>query len=264
MKILSILIALLVNYRWPNLSRWRQYQWLLAPAANSARSGPDWRPTAVLIATSLIAGLAATALAHAVAGMFGLLIVGTATLWYTLGPRGLDTDIESVLEHEPGARQAALDRLMLTEASSPGLAASAAVHAALARWFGVIFWFVFLGPAGCLMYRAVREAVHCHQLPDTRRRFASHALGILNWPVMLVLIGALALVTDYDRVLDAFRRREDRWRFPVALIDDLCLELCASETDLGQGLRDGRQLAWRVLMLWLVVLSVLMLAGLLS
>jgi AmpE protein len=265
LKILSLLIALFVSHHWPRAVRWRRYGWLLASARRLAGIEPRWFAGTVLIAIALLLGLAAAALAESVAGLFGLLIVGTVAVLYTLGPHHLDRDINWACDDvDSERRQVARERLLLDDGVTASKAAASALHAALARWFGVIFWFVLLGPAGCLVYRAVREGHHSERFQPPERAWMGRALAWLNWPVVALMTAGIALMTDFDRVRSVFEARDDRWDMPAALLDDLAAALCESGGGIPEGLGDGRRLAWRTLGLWLAVLSLLLLAGLLS
>lgn len=265
MKILSLLIAFAISHHWPAASQLRRFDWLLAgPGAISDR-GPHWLPVALLAALALLIGGLATAIAGGLAGLFGLLLLGIASVLYTLGPEHLDRDIRMASNPgEPDTQQVALERLLLTPVSSGTEAAAASLHAALARWFGIVFWFVILGVPGALLYRGLREAHHGIRFQAAERAWMGRVLGWMNWPVMALMTGAIALMTDYDRVKAAFDAREDRWQLPAALLDDLARALCDPATDLAGGLADGRRLAWRALGIWFAVLSLLLLAGLLS
>lgn len=265
MKILSLLLAFTASHYWPEAVRLRRYGWLLAAPAQTSGKGPHWLPAAALAAIALIIGGLATLLAIWIAGLFGLLLLGIASVLYTLGPEHLDRDIRMASNPgEPDKQQVALERLLLTPASSGTDAAAASLHAALARWFGIVFWFVVLGVPGCLLYRSLREAHHAGGFEAAERAWMGRVLGWMNWPVVALMTGAIALMTDYDRVKAAFDAREDRWQLPVALLDDVARALCDPADDLAQGLADGRRLAWRALGIWFAVLSLLLLAGLLS
>lgn len=265
MKILSLLLAFLASHLWPAAVRYRRYDWLLAVPAGTSDKGPHWLPAAGLVTIAVIVGAAVTLAAAEIAGLFGLLLVGVAAVVYTLGPEPLDRDIRMASDpSEPDKQQVALERLLLTSASSGTEAAAAALHAALARWFGIVFWFVVLGVPGCLLYRGLREAHRSTKLQAAERAWTGRCLGWMNWPVVALMTGAIALVTDFDRVKAAFDARPDRWQLPVALLDDLSRTLCDPADDLAEGLAEGRRLAWRALTIWFVVLSLLLLAGLLS
>ena len=265
MKILSLLLAFAASHHWPEISGLRRFDWLLAGPARASGRGPHWAPVAILAALALIIGGLATAIAASIAGLFGLLVLGIAGVLYTLGPEHLDRDIRMASNPgEPEKQQVALERLLLTPASSGTEAAAASLHAALARWFGIVFWFVVLGVPGALLYRSLREAHHGNRFDAAERAWMGRVLGWLNWPVVALMSVAIALMTDYDRVKGAFDAREDRWQLPVALLDDLARALCDPADDLAEGLADGRRLAWRALGIWFAVLSLLLLAGLLS
>lgn len=265
MKILSLLIAFAISHRWPEASRLRRFDWLLAGPTRTSGRGPHWLPVAILVTLALVVGGLATALATWMAGLFGLLLLGIATVLYTLGPEHLDRDIRMASNPgEPEKQQVALERLLLTPASGGTEAAAASLHAALARWFGIVFWFVVLGVPGALLYRSLREAHHTAGFESAEHAWLGRVLRWMNWPVVALMTGAIALMTDYDRVKAAFDAREDRWNLPAALLDDLARALCDPADDLAAGLADGRRLAWRALGIWFAVLSLLLLAGLLS
>lgn len=265
MKILALLCALALSHAWPAVAGLRRHQWLAEPARRCHGLGPDWLPVAAAVAAALVAGGLLTALAWNLAGEFGLLLIGIATLTFVLGPRDLDEDIRRATgEATAEDAQAARDHLRLRPGSTGSDAAATALQAALARWFGVLLWFVVLGVPGALMYRTVRASRRIAILnPSERARF-DQVLDWLNWPVLLLLTGSLALVTDFDRVRAVFQARADRWRFPSTLLDDLAHALCRSDEDPADGLAAGRELAWRTLVLWLAALSVLLLFGVLT
>lgn len=265
MKILALLIAFLASHKWPEAARIRRYGWLLAVPARVSSRGPHWLPVAGLAAAALGVGALATLFAAWLAGLFGLLLLGIAAVLYTLGPEPVDRDIRMASDpEEPERQQVALERLLLTRASSGPEAAAASLHAALARWFGIVFWFVVLGVPGCLLYRGLREAHRGSELRGPERAWMGRVLAWMNWPVVALMTCAIALMTDLDRVKAAFDARPDRWQLPAALLDDFANALCDPDGDLAEGLADGSRLAWRALSLWFVVLSLLLLAGLLS
>jgi len=265
LKILSLFIAFLASHHSPDAAHWRRYGWLLAGPGLVSGNGPQWLPTACLVVVAVVAGALVTGVATWLAGLFGLLLVGLAAVLYTLGPEHLDRDIRMASNPDrPDRQQVALERLLLTPASSGPEAAAASLHAALARWFGIVFWFVVLGVPGCLVYRGLREAHRSGEISAGERAWAGRVLGWMNWPVVALMTGAIALMTDFDRVKAAFDARPDRFELPVALLDDLAHALCDPADDLAEGLADGRRLAWRALSIWFVVLSLLLLAGLLS
>lgn len=267
MTLLALLFALGILHAWPDVEQWRKTDWLAEPSLWIGQRGPDWLPAVITVLVSLAAGAVLAVLADLLLGGFGLLLAGTATLLFALGPRDLERDVNAVIQGGEGSAMARL-RLRLEDDSSGEQGAAAVLHAALARWFGVLFWFALLGIPGALAYRAVRTARHLFPAGSEQRPAFDGVLGILNWPVVALMTLSVALMTDFDRVLDRFDARSDRWRFPARLLDDLAGALCAADPSdaepLVTSLRDGHQLARRVLALWLSVVAVLLLIGVIA
>lgn len=272
MTLLALLIALGVSRAWPDVERWRTIDWLAEPALRVSRRGPAWAPAAATVIAALAAGALLAALAHLLLGDFGRLLAGTVVLLLVLGPRDLDRDVEAAAR---GGEESAMARLRLRiePDSTREQGAAAVLHAALARWFGVLFWFAVLGIPGAVAYRSIRVARHLFPAGTDQRPAFDTVLGVLNWPAVALMTLSVALMTDFDRVLDRFDTRADRWRFPARLLDDLAGAVCgAAERDevdaesapLADGLRDGRQLARRVLALWLAVVALLLLIGVIA
>lgn len=259
MTILALLAGLLISHFATGLSGLRNYGWMTIPATHWLRrsdSPPSWLPMLMVLVTALLAGLIATALADHLAGDFGLLLLGLIVIVYTLGPRDLDDDVERALDSE----QARWSLRLHPDAN--GIEAAATVlHAALARWFGIIFWFALLGIPGALLYRAARVAERNTDWSDSQQVWFRQLLFILNWPVLILMTLAVALMTDLDRVRDRWSAQARPWQLDAAWLDHLAVALCTPDCDARQGLNEGQSLAWRMLWIWLAVLSLLLLAG---
>ena len=81
---------------------------------------------------------------------------------------------------------------------------------ALRRWFGVLAWFMVLGPAGAVLYRLAAlsaEAEGADVLPEGTRAGARTLFALLNWPVAQAMTLSLALVGNFDTVLGLWRER---------------------------------------------------------
>jgi AmpE protein len=161
---------------------------------------------------------------------------------------------------------------------------------ALRRWFGVLFWFLLLGPFGAVLYRLTAlsaEGEAARELPGETVEGARTLLAILEWPVAQLLTLALALVGNFDTVLGAWRESggaalslDNGFLGAVARASvktELAEEAAdyAEENGAGAGaaalaasdqpeLRDAMSLVWRSLLVWLAVLALFVIAGFVS
>ncbi|RFF30995.1 hypothetical protein [Wenzhouxiangella sediminis] len=267
MTILIVLVGLLVSHTFTAVGRWRDFGWLLWPTRQlrTRYPGQAWLALAAVIATALLAAWLATAVAVLLLGGFGWALLALATFIYTLGPRDLDRDVEPLLddpEHADG-RDAA-QALGLDAEATPGQAGAAVVHAARTRWFAILFWFTLLGIPGALLYRLCQKAMKIEGLGDGELDWLARLRWVLEWPVLALMTVALGLVTDLDRVAQAWKHyHRDRawWIFSPRLVDEVMAEVLGDAESREAGLRRGHQLAWRMLVLWLVVLSLMLIAG---
>jgi len=217
--LLAILLVILVGYAVPDLARWRDFSWLQAALSQWTRASGDTakpRLPAVLLPLALVLAL------EAVQWLLGQVLFGlpafafaVVVLFYSWGPRDLDADVEAVLKAPDSERRhAAAQALRRDDDPSPLPFESTALvegvfTAALSRWFGVLFWFVLLGPAGALGYRVVhllaRHPAFTARIDDGQRELLERTARLLDWaPAHLVAL-TLALVSDFDAVVETWR-----------------------------------------------------------
>lgn len=230
------------------------------------------------------------ALAEPLMGLGGL-VFAVFILFYAWGPRDLDLDVEALASApDAGARREAAARLWpdgATPALDGGSLVEAVFRSALRRWFGVLFWFLLLGPVGALGYRLVALAAEgeaSRRLSGETLAGARTLLALLDWPVAQLLTLAMALVGNFDTVLGAWREAggarfnlDNRFLGAVARASVKC-ELAEEAADYvnesglpGQSvavvagevpeLRDAMSLVWRSLLVWLAVLALFVIAG---
>lgn len=246
------------------------------------RHGGWW----LILPPTLAAALASLLLAR---GGWSLpaLLFGTAVLYYAWGPRDLDLDVQAVLEADGVVgRRAAVTRLCddgppaaVSALDAPTLAGSV-FDSARSRWFGVLFWFCALGPAGALCYRLLRLAGQEAALPAANRAGSVRLRRWLDWPVSQLMAASLALVGNFGSVCAAWRAHggagfDPNAEFLAATgracvlreLDEQAREeqmegapAAMSADDLPE-LRDAMSLIWRMLALWLAVLASFVLAG---
>ena len=192
--LVAVVLALVLGHVAPVLvASFRQYGWYdawLHWLGESARDGGVWTKrhgiALALVPVLLVVALLQWLLDGPVYGLVGLLF-DIAILVYAWGPRDLDVDVEAVIDaHDTPTRRTAIARLGLTgeTASLDGPALVEAVFInALQRWFGVLFWFLLLGPVGAILYRLAVHSAASADLPEPNRAGARALKTALDWPV---------------------------------------------------------------------------------
>lgn len=284
LRLLALLIALALVWWVPQVRTWRSLSWFRRWQAQCADVRGAGRVLLVL-APPVIAVAVVGAILGSVDWLGILwLAFAVAVLVYTLGPRHLEADIDAVLEAEdPSGREAAAQHLRVHADDDaalplqPAALVEAGVTSALKRRFGVLFWFIVLGPAGAMLYRLAQQlGDHADTDADSRgaaRRFAE----VLNWPAAQLMVFTMALVADYDAVTGAWRdwyRMPNRspWWFDGGFLGAVARAGVRADIAAGDmadldvaapllALADMRRLLARVLLVWLAALAVVVLAG---
>ena len=73
------------------------------------------------------------------------------------------------------------------------------------RWFAVVFWFVFAGPAAAFAYRLLFLLVNDNELKQEDRDRAATALFYLEWLPVRLLGFAFAIVGNFDTCITSWR-----------------------------------------------------------
>lgn len=283
-RLLALLVALAVVWWVPQVRMWRDLRWFRRWQAQCGNVRGAGRVLLVLAPPTIAVIVVAAILGSA--DWLGIvwLAFAVVVLVYSLGPRHLEGDIDAVLEAEgPAEREAAAQALRVhadDDAALPLTAAAlveAAVGSALKRRFGVVFWFMLLGPGAALLYRLAQQlGDRADTDPDSRgaaRRFAA----AMDWPAAHLMVFAMALVSDFDAVVDAWRdwhRSPTRppWPFETGFLGMVAragvrADIAAGDEDGSDlaapllALADARRLLGRVLLVWLAVLALGVLAG---
>ncbi len=290
--LVAVVIALVLGHVAPALvTSARQFTWFGQWLRwLDEHSGEDafWRGR-YGIALALLPALLAVALLqwllHApLLGLLGLAFAIVA-LVYAWGPRDLDVDVEAIIDaHDAPTRRAAIARLWpeRAEIAADGPALVEAVFRnALQRWFGVLFWFLLLGPAGALLYRLSAlsaESQFARLLPADTLAGARTLHALLDWPVAQLMTLSMALVGNFDPVFNAWREAQGNQLqlgagfLAAAARASVKSELAEEAEEYAEEgmvqamrelpeLRDAMSLVWRILLLWLAVLAVFVIGG---
>ncbi|MBL0228944.1 cobalamin biosynthesis protein [Thermomonas sp.] len=293
--LLAVIVALAVGHLAPDIATGvRQHGWFggwLRWLNAQFPEGSFWRGrhgiALALAVPLLVVGLFQVALREPLWGFVGVLFA-VVVLFHCWGPRDLDLDVAGVLDAPDAAsRRHAASRLWAHAAGArmdgPSLV-EAVFRNALRRWFGVLFWFLLLGPFGAVLYRLSVLAVERDdtQLAHETAAGARAWLALLEWPVAQLMTLGLALVGNFDSVMAAWReddafalhgdllgtaaRASVRSGSPKKAADYAESGVSASTAIIevfGElpELRDAMNLAWRILILWLAVIALFVVAG---
>jgi Membrane protein required for beta-lactamase induction len=290
--LVAVVLALVLGHVAPALvASFRQYAWYgawLRWLGERSGGAGVWQArygiALAMVPVLLVVALLQWMLDGPLYGLPGLLF-DIAVLVYAWGPRDLDVDVEAVIDaHDAPARRTAIARLGLTgEAAAldgPALVEAVFVNA-LQRWFGVLFWFLLLGPVGAVLYRLsvlATQGEWASTLPDENRLGARAVKTALEWPVAQLMTLAMALVGNFDTVFTAWREaggprfRLDTGFLGYAARASVRCELAEEAEEYAEEgmvqamrelpeLRDAMSLVWRILLLWLALLAVFVIGG---
>lgn len=290
LALLAILIVITLGMLAPELARLRQFLWLRAWIAwldaRVGGSGP-WTSELGLVLV-LVPLVAVVALVDwTLAGrMHGLLdfVFALTVLYLCWGPRDLDQDARRAARAESAEDRAeALRGLGGSPGEAPvrsGELIDGVFSAGLTRWFAPAFWFAVFGPAGVAGYRLAQLLAQSSELrgllPPVPVQAAERLHSALAWLPAQLMTLALALASDFDAVGKAWREHHEAHGQGLLHLDlgflsataRACVDLDDEEFVASDGapirdevVEEARRLLWRVLIVWLVLLSVIVLAG---
>jgi len=283
LRLLAILIALVVVWSVPRLARWRDDRWFRGWAARTGDLSGPGRVAVLLLVPVALAAIISGLLYSLPFFDLAWLVFAIVVLTYALGPREIETDIDAVLRAaDPLRRDEALNALRHDEAPLPWHAPAiveAAFYGALRRRFGVLLWFLLLGPAGALGYRLAQLLGRDASVSlDGATRTSAHRLAdTLDWLPAHLMVFAMALVSDFDAVIGAWKQWHRTSGSPRSRLEPDFLGAVAragvdADVEAGDGyaqdvsdplveLEDARRVIRRVLVVWLAVVAVIVLAA---
>ncbi|MFT3791136.1 MAG: regulatory signaling modulator protein AmpE [Rudaea sp.] len=283
----AIVLVLLLAHFAPELQRLRNFAWLRGwqeqgAAQSSAELG--------MLVTIGLPALVCLAVQLALSGSaFGVpsLVFDVAVLFYCLGPRDLERDVEAV-DKAPDAdrRTEAAQALKPEEMDTPlpfraEPLVEAAFTAALRRVFGTLFWFAVLGPVGALLCRLAQRLAytpdHAQALPAAQQSLAEKFARLADWlPAHLIAL-SLAVASDFDAVLKTWRdyhaaHGNGYWCLDAGFLGAIARASVDADVEAGDGhavdacdplaeLDDAMTLIRRVLIVWLALIAVIVISG---
>jgi AmpE protein len=283
----AVLLALILSHSVPELARLRNFAWLRLWQQQGAQQSNAALGLFVSIGLPvLLCLIVQLALRGSLLGLanlaFALLVIV-----YCMGPRDLERDVEGVIKAPDSDARATAAQALRTDDMAGGLPFEAeplvesAFVAALRRMFGVIFWFVLLGPAGALLYRLAERLAyaqdHAAGLPAAQHDLARQLTRLLDWlPAHLIAL-ALALASDFDAVFKTWRAYHASHPKGYASFDPDFLNAIARasvDADVAAGdghavdvhepvvaLDDAMTLIRRVLIVWIALIALVVIGG---
>lgn len=272
LAVLIVLLALAVAPQWARYRQWTWYQRWLRQLDGSA--GLSWVLLAV-VAPALLAAIIALALDGLLSG---LLPLAFSVLILALCLNELEPDIDAVLKAPDRAARAEAARALYIDDESasqplqPANLAEATVMEALRRYFGVLLWFFLLGPTGALLFRLAHRAwLATRQQSDAdAKRIAQRLAAGLDWLPAHLMALSMALVSNFDRVAEAWRSwhadpKRSAWEFEpgfLASIARACVDAPPDDRPPElHALEQVRLLLRRLLVVLLVIAALVVLAG---
>jgi len=285
MSFLVVLIGVIADRLLPQLNEYRNDAWFQAAYHHLFRRLPRdaaW-PGLVLAAVAVLIPAVVTWIALWLVwevAPFLAYLLGLVVFIFMLGPRGLFTDLHAYIDAERSGDEAERDRLagvILAPGPIPPtpLERTRAIITRMLvlagrRLFGAIFWYVILGPAGAVLFRAADILRHRSDLDsDAAIEAAQRLYGVLEWAPSRLLAGSYALAGSFDEAM-AERRAyytECQGRFFEINEDILActgrgaLAFASESADEIEELEATANLLFRALVIWLTVLALLSLLG---
>jgi membrane protein required for beta-lactamase induction len=296
MTLLALLAALLLERLAARLLPLRRAQWLrdyAGWAAGKAAAASGWRQAALCVLLGMlpvlpIAGVA-MALAETAPGAVWL-VFAALVLVFSLGPIDLAQEVGEYIDLESGGDTAGAARiagiLIEQDAAQRREMRAAAVEDAIFvqannRIFGVLFWFVALGPTGL-----GPAAAWFFRISDLMRRQAIEQAGptaaadgascterlhfILAWAPARLLAASYALAGSFEEARRSWRERYGSFSGRLLERNDWLLvhvgrgaigAATASGADPAAPARAAMRLVERALLFWLTVIALLSLAA---
>jgi membrane protein required for beta-lactamase induction len=201
-------------------------------------------------------------------------VFGVIVFIYCLGPACLSTDIEAYLHARTmGDEDEALHyagTITDTAASaSPDQQTSdvtrAILHVANERIFATIFWFIILGPFGCMLYRLISELskqIEFNELAE----FSEFIHSIMAWIPARMLAAGYALTGNFDSAYHAYKDRAHTSDFSQSNAEVLISTGLGAMYNLDMenelsSIHAAQALVMRAVVVWIGMLALMTLGG---
>ncbi|NNF95935.1 MAG: regulatory signaling modulator protein AmpE [Halobacteria archaeon] len=283
MNLISILIALAVETFYRPIQELRRFNWFTrySDTLYNRLEGQGWRDGplgVILVVGSVVFGVwLLDAMLAGVAAVFSFLF-GLAVLIYTLGPRDLAEEVkeysEAVERGDYEAGEIIATRIVGYDISGSPIEATRHVMEGIlvqsnVRLFGVLLWFMLLGPVGAILFRLSCELKSYSTDNESGYAAAGRDLyRIMIWlPTHLVVLG-FALAGSFMDTVSLWKSYTEIWKTDSeALLIESGIGAISHEphdeegTPDLEGVSQAMALVKRTLLVWLAALALLTLTG---
>jgi len=282
---IAALLMLFIAHGAPTLAHWRDFSWLRAWQEKVGRQGGDVFGLLLCIGTPALACALVQVALHGKLLVLFALAFATAMLFYCWGPGDLERDVEAIDKAPDSDRRVAAAQALRGDEVQQPLAfecaalVEATFTAGLRRWFGVLFWFAVLGPAGALLYRMTQllafGQAYAEGLSASQRGLVERCARILDWLPAHLMALSLALASNFDAVFKTwheYHAANGKGYFSLdigflgaiaraSVVADVAAEGEQAGRNPLVALDDAMVLVRRVLVVWLTIMAVIVLAG---
>ncbi len=283
MKLLVLLTAFLLSHYLPGISRLRSFGWYRWWAQKVIQWVPVRSGELLVLLIVGLPTLLISVLLNVLVGDNHLLqlLVSTLVVAWCLGPDSVRAEVTALQDKARAARQddsqddvpsqllqgrePVTQRFSIAEFNE----VDRITQATLERWFAVFFWFLVLGIPGALLYR-LTERLSRFDVPESVRQAAATLKLVLEYPVSWLMVIALAVVSDFEKIWEIKKRylnwdniRHLQQKFLYQSMEFAVANCLGSDDPECRVslLERTTRLTWRMLVVWFVVLSLLVIAG---
>lgn len=296
MTLIALAVGLLLEHIATAVLHLRQLRWFDAYYDLCLRYIADWPKLALYPALLLVIAVPALpvlllslSLREPGAVLWDVAYLSFAVLivFFCLGPRDLGSEVDDYCEAMDQGDEEAADRVLIemsetrhSRKSDIEIVEDAIFIQSNNRVFGVMFWFVVLGPVGAWVFRVSdllrRRVAFEHQRTGELENVlvAIEAIyGLFKWiPARLAMLG-YALAGSFDDAMNAWRGQVDQDKLPIDEFNDLLIARVGRAAMTGYldepanssaAARNSMLIVRRTIFFWVTAIALLTLFGVLD
>lgn len=288
MNLIALILGLALERLLSNLLHLRELNWLddwFDRGASWIRGAPGlagiWIGLGVMLLPAVPVAWIAWTFRDALAGL-AYLLFATVVLFFSLGPQDLLAQLRDWLDaRERGDLDTASgigrairedEGFTAREPATPRALESAIFVQANHRIFGVVFWFMLIGPAGAWAYRVAdlfRRHMRRTGTGGRATELCENLFGLLAWIPSRLLALTYAIAGSFDDAFEDWRAYYQRTSASFFSTSEIILAAAGigairrrcPEDDTLAAVRAARELLRRTLVIWITVIAVLTLVG---